>query len=132
MAGEQFLGVARDKHRRTRIRLSSGISSSASGRMVEAAVTGQDDGEQEVGVELRLAQQAQLIQHHQLALRVPLVATPLPSGAAAQSPRRRQCYGCRLAVAAWRPNLRGRKPSRLMMLALLPVARITYNPCRSA
>ena len=31
--------------------------------LAEAAVTGQDDGEQEVGVELCLAQQAQFIQH---------------------------------------------------------------------
>lgn len=49
----------------------------------------------------------------------------LLAAAAAQAPAHR-------AVGHYPPNVRGLKSFSLVMLALLPVARMTYNPCRSA
>ena len=48
------------------------------------------------------------------------------NGSSEWSPRAGQ------SIASLPPKERGRKSFRLVMLALLPVARITNNPCRSA
>ena len=67
-AGEQFLGTGARQGEAdpdTAVQRQQFLCLQA---LAEAAVTGQDDGEQEVGVELCLAQQAQFIQHRRSEL----------------------------------------------------------------